>query len=126
LVLSAAFSLSAHHSTAPFDMTNLGSKVHGRVVEFLWANPHSYIVVDETSNGSTRRWKLEAEALNLLRRNGWTKDSLKPGDEITCLGARAKDPQMPTMKCFTVLFQDGSKLEATPMGVSGKQPRDLR
>jgi hypothetical protein len=107
-------------------MTNLGTKVHGRVVEFLWANPHSYIVLDEQAGAKTRRWKLEAEALNLLRRNGWKKDSLKPGDEITCVGARAKDPNIFAMKCFTVQFPDGRKLEATPLGVSGKQPRDFR
>jgi hypothetical protein len=107
-------------------MTHLDAKVHGRVVEFLWANPHTYIVLDETVGATTQRWKMEGEALNLLRRNGWTKTSLKPGDEITCVGARAKDPQSHTMKCFEVLFPDGRKLSATPMGVSGKQPTDVR
>jgi hypothetical protein len=83
-------------------------------------------VIDETTGGETHRWRLEAEALNLLRRNGWTKESLKPGDEITCTGNRAKDPKVHTMKCFLVEFKDGRKpLVATPTGV-GQQPTDLR
>jgi hypothetical protein len=120
-LLAAAIGL-AHHSTAPFDMTK-DVRISGTVVEFAWMNPHSYIVMDVKGT----RWKMEAEALNLLRRNGWTKDTLKAGDEITCIGARAKDPEVHAMKCFTVEFKDGrAPLVATPVGVSGKQPTDLR
>lgn len=102
--------LSAHHSTAPFDMKNF-STVRGVVMEFRWMNPHSYITLE--SEGRT--WKLEAEALNLLRRYGWTKDSLKRGDEIACTGTRAKDLGVYAMKCFEVEFADGRKLVATPL-----------
>lgn len=101
----------AHHSTAAFDMTK-DFTVHGIVQQFLWENPHSYIYLKV--DGKT--WLLEAEALNLLHRNGWTKDSLQPGDEISCTGARAKDPELLAMKCFVVTFPDGRKLIATPTG----------
>lgn len=111
--LATAVGLNAHHSTAPFDMQR-DSTITGIVAEFRWMNPHSYIYLDVTDPSGTHRWKLEAEALNLLRRNGWTKDSLKPGDEISCLGARAKDPNVYAMKCFLVKFPDGRKLVATP------------
>lgn len=103
--------LPAHHSTAPFDMTR-SHTVTGTVTKFYWANPHSYIDLDV--NGE--RWRLEIEALNLLRRYGWTKDSLKAGDKISCTGARAKDPATLAQKCFTVEFPDGRKLTATPIG----------
>jgi hypothetical protein len=106
-----AGSLFAHHSTAPFDMTH-PSTVSGVVTKFLWANPHSYIELDV--NGE--RWRLEIEAVNLLRRYGWTKDSLKAGDKISCMGARAKDAAVFAQKCFTVEFPDGRKLTATPIG----------
>jgi hypothetical protein len=82
------------------------------VVEFRWANPHSYIVLQSDD----AEWLLEAEALNLLRRHGWTKDTLKPGDRISCMGARARDPKIYAMKCFTVGFPDGRTLPATPTG----------
>lgn len=125
LCLSAVFNvtpaLQAHHSTAQFDM-NHDSRVSGIVFQFVWTNPHSYIYLDVTDGSGTHRWKLEAEALNLLRRNGWTKDSLKQGDEISCLGARAKDPEVYAMKCFVVTFPDGRKLIATPTGVPATAP----
>jgi len=101
----------AHHSTAAFDMTR-SSTVSGVVTEFYWTNPHSYIELDADGN----HWRLEVEALNLLRRYGWTKDSLKTGDKISCTGAPAKDPAAFTQKCFTVEFPDGRKLTATPAG----------
>ena len=90
--------------------------IHGVVTEFRWTNPHSYIYLQSDGH----QWTLEAEALNLLRRNGWTKESLKPGDEISCTGARAKDAGVYAMKCFTVEFPDGRKLQATPLGVGSK------
>ena len=100
----------AHHSTAPFDLTREVT-VSGVVKEFRFVNPHSYILLDVAGE----RWTLEAEALNLLRRYTWTKDSLKPGDQISCTGARARDPKLYAMKCFTVEFPDGRKLIATPV-----------
>jgi hypothetical protein len=86
--------------------------VAGVVTKFYWANPHSYIDLDV--NGD--HWRLEIEALNLLRRYGWTKESLKAGDKISCTGARAKDQATLAQKCFTVEFPDGRKLTATPAG----------
>jgi hypothetical protein len=102
--------LLAHHSTTPFDMTT-ATTIHGVVTQFRFVNPHSYIYLQVDG----RKWTLEAEALNLLRRYGWTKDTLKPGDEISCTGARAKDPNVYAMKCFTVEFPDGRKIQATPV-----------
>jgi hypothetical protein len=111
IFLAWVLPLLAHHSTAPFDMTR-PSTISGVVTKFLWANPHSYIDLDV--NGD--HWRLEIEAVNLLRRYGWTKDSLKAGDKISCTGARAKDPAVFAQKCFTVEFPDGRKLTATPIG----------
>lgn len=86
--------------------------ISGVVAKFFWANPHSYIDLDV--NGE--QWRLEVEAVNLLRRYGWTKDTLKAGDKISCTGARAKDPAVFAQKCFTVEFPDGRKMMATPIG----------
>lgn len=116
LVLGAG-TLAAHHSTAAFDMTR-GVTITGTVTEFRWANPHSYILMTAPDeDGVTRDWVVEIEALNLLRRNGWSKDTLKAGDEISCHGARAKRHDLYAMKCFTVIFPDGRTMVATPSGV---------
>lgn len=122
VAILAASSLGAHHSTAPFDMTQ-GFTISGQVAEFRWTNPHSYVfldVADESQSGEPQRWTVELESLNLLRRNGWTKETLQPGDAFTCMGARAKQPDVYALKCFTVTLEDGTTLPGTPMGI-GKQ-----
>ena len=113
--MACVLPLLAHHSTAAFDMTREFT-VSGTVTRFVWANPHSYIELDSEANNGVQHWRLEIEAVNLLRRYGWTKDSLKAGDKISCIGARAKDPDIFAQKCFTVEFPDGRKLVATPTG----------
>jgi hypothetical protein len=115
ICLASVMPLLAHHSTAAFDMTR-DFTVSGTVTKFFWANPHSYIDLDVPSDNGVDHWRLEIEAVNLLRRYGWTKDSLKAGDKISCTGARAKDPAVFAQKCFTVEFPDGRKLTATPIG----------
>jgi hypothetical protein len=111
VILTALLGLFlAHHSAAPFDMTR-ETTVSGIVRDFRFVNPHSYIILEVAGE----RWTLEAEAMNLLRRNGWTKETLKPSDKISCLGARARDEKVLAMKCFVVEFPDGRKLKATPI-----------
>ena len=105
----------AHHSNAPFDMAH-DFTVSGTVTKFFWANPHSYIELDSATDDGVEHWRLEIEAVNLLRRYGWSKGSLKAGDKISCTGARAKDPAVFAQKCFTIEFPDGRKLIATPIG----------
>jgi hypothetical protein len=36
-------------------------------------------------------WMCEGGNPNTLRRNGWKRDTLKPGDQVTVEGSRAKD-----------------------------------
>jgi Family of unknown function (DUF6152) len=115
ILIACVMPLLAHHSTAPFDMTREFT-VSGVVTKYLWANPHSYIDLDVPNDSGVEHWRLEMEAVNLLRRYGWTKDSLKAGDKISCTGARAKDPAVFAQKCFVVQFPDGRKLVATPAG----------
>jgi len=56
LVLST--SLSAHHGAFLFDTTT-PIRVKGTVVRYVWANPHSVIVVEQTTgDGKQIRWAL--------------------------------------------------------------------
>ncbi len=83
MALSAMPAAQAHHSFAMFDQ---GRKVvlKGKVQEFQWTNPHAFIelVVTEAS-GKTAHWSLELNSPNNLKRQGWSRNSLKPGDEIS-------------------------------------------
>jgi hypothetical protein len=111
LSLSAAVPATAHHSIAAFDMTREAT-ISGTVMKFYWANPHAYIYLDVEAPDAVQHWAVEIESPNLLRHHGWTRETLKAGGKITCKGARARDPQNFTMKCFTVVLPDGSTLQA--------------
>ena len=83
--LLAAGGALAHHSFAMFDTTKQVS-VQGVVKQFTWANPHVWLdVVVTDDKGQAQTWGLESLAVGLLYRDGWTADSLKPGDKVTVL-----------------------------------------
>lgn len=103
--------LFAHHSTAEYDLTRPASAT-GVVTRFEWANPHSHIYLDATGpDGTIEHWVIEIDGPRGLERLGWSKDSIKPGDKITCSGARAKDGS-PRMRCTEVKFADGRVLQS--------------
>ena len=111
-IFTLGWSAWAHHSTAPYDMT-VPSSVTGVVSRFYWGNPHAYIFLDVEGD---QHWTIELEGLNFLRHEGWTKESLKPGDELTCKGARAKDPKQFAMKCFVAILPGQKTLMAQYLG----------
>jgi hypothetical protein len=110
-LLVAAVAAWAHHSTAPFDMTREAT-ISGVVTKFYWANPHAYIYMDVDATDGVQHWAVEIESPNLLRNQGWTKETIKSGDRVTCKGARARDLSDYRMKCFLVELPDGRKLQA--------------
>jgi len=105
------FPLSAHHSTAEYDLTRPAS-VAGVVTRFEWSNPHAHIYVDAmNADGTVEHWVIEVASPNSLERVGWSKDSLKPGDKVLCSGARAKDGS-PRMRCTRVELADRTVLQS--------------
>lgn len=103
--------LSAHHSTAEFDLKHPATAT-GIVTRFEWSNPHAHIYLDATApDGTVEHWLIEIDSPNALQRMGWSKDSLKPGDKVTCSGARAKDGS-PHMRCTEVKLADGTVMHS--------------
>jgi hypothetical protein len=88
----AAMPAIAHHSfAAQFDPTKKVTLI-GTVTKIEWKNPHIYFYIDVKDNsGSIANWSIEGPSPNGLYRNGWTKDSLKLGDEVTVDGFPARD-----------------------------------
>lgn len=81
----------AHHGTAAYDEAN-PITLKGTVMEFVWANPHSQIkftVKDE--KGSVVHWVAETFPPGKLARDGWTRNIVKPGDQVTVTISPAKD-----------------------------------
>ncbi len=83
LLGGAAF---AHHGTkVSYDSDNPVT-VKGTVTKFVWANPHGQLFWDATEDGKTVPWGGELHSIGLMTRAGWTKDFVKPGDQVTITG----------------------------------------
>jgi hypothetical protein len=92
LLVSAAVSLSAHHSW-PVSHSKLVT-VKGTVTEFTWENPHPMITLEvRTADGGTEKWLIGGPAINRMEAHGWTKTTVKPGDTITGIGYQFADGQ---------------------------------
>ena len=96
--LVAAFALAvagtpalAHHSFAMFDRDH-PLTVEGVVKDFQWTNPHVWIqVMIPDAKGVNQEWGVECTSVNFMRRQGWDRASLKPGDKIKLIFFPLKD-----------------------------------
>jgi hypothetical protein len=84
--------VSGHHSFAVFFDETKSITVSGSVTAFRFTNPHAIIEMKgNVPQGKPEVWRGETNAVTLLRRRGWTADSLKPGDAITIEGWPSRD-----------------------------------
>jgi hypothetical protein len=99
LVIAAAAIVSsgrafAHHSFAATYFEDKTEKVEGKLVQFLFRNPHSFIQVEaEDANGMVQRYAVEWGAGGQLGRQGVTRDTLKPGDHVIIVGNPGRNPE---------------------------------
>jgi hypothetical protein len=76
---------SAHHSAVAFDKTKT-QVVKGKVTRFIWRNPHLSVTLDVTADdGSTEEWRIEGGSTREMVANGFDRESLQDGDEVTVL-----------------------------------------
>jgi Family of unknown function (DUF6152) len=107
-LLAVSGSALAHHGEANYDTTRVIS-VKGTVTDFQFINPHVQVFMDvKGANGSVEHWICEATSPNMLVREGWDKNTLKPGDVITASGHRAKNGS-PTLRLMKIVTADGTE-----------------
>ncbi len=71
-----------HHSIAMFDRDH-PIQLTGVVREFKFANPHAFIVLEVVGKDARPQiWNLEGDSPNSLTWDGWSRDTLRPGDEL--------------------------------------------
>ena len=91
-LLSLSVPSFAHHGTSiVYDLTE-SVTISGTVTDFRFVNPHTLIYVEVAGeDGEVVEWLGGMSSHTSLTRNeGWTRDTLKPGDEVSITGAPAR------------------------------------
>ncbi len=110
-LLASSTPLFAHHSTAMYNMEN-PTTVTGTVKRFEWTNPHAYIYLEvKDASGNTTEWAIEMMSLNHLKSYGWSRNTVQPGDVISCTGGAAKSGS-PAMLSSLVKLNDGRTIKS--------------
>ena len=101
----------AHHSTAMYNMAS-PTTVTGVVKRFEWTNPHAFIYLEVTDEkGSKVEWAVEMMSLNHLKSYGWSRNTVQPGEVITCTGGAAKSG-LPAMLSSLVKLANGDVIKS--------------
>jgi hypothetical protein len=107
-----ALPVLAHHSfEAEYDAKKT-MQVTGTVTKMEWMNPHARFYVDvKDESGAVINWNFELGSPNVLRLQGWKRDSLKVGDQVTVDAYLAKDGSK-MANARQVTLSDGRKVFA--------------
>jgi uncharacterized protein DUF6152 len=90
-LLAAAGPAFAHHGTAGYDMDKV-IILKGTVTSFNWSNPHVVLhIAVKDPPGEDKDWIIELGAPTILSRMGWTRESMKPGDDVVAETHPAKN-----------------------------------
>jgi hypothetical protein len=85
--LGAAVALHAHHSYAATYNVAEQITLEGKLVQFVYRNPHSFVHVQAPDqSGAMQRWAVEWGGTAQLANDGVNRDTLKVGDEVVILG----------------------------------------
>jgi hypothetical protein len=104
--------LFAHHGASEYDMTKIVT-LNGTVKELQFVNPHSLLTFTvKDDSGKAMEWEGELPSPNLLSRRGWSRSTLKPGDQVTIIGSPAKNGEK-GMQIKKLVFPDGHELPGT-------------
>lgn len=98
---------AAHHSFAAIYDDKSLITVKGTVARVNWANPHANFLLDvHNADGTVTQWVFELHSPNDMMRNGWPRDTVKPGDVLTVEGARERGGSNRAF-AFQAKFPDG-------------------
>ena len=108
VILCTATPSLAHHSFAAQYDPDSPVTLKGVVTKIEWTNPHARFYIDVTDEaGNVINWNLELASPNILNRNGWSRNFVALGEEVTVDGSLARDGSK-MANALTVTLADGT------------------
>jgi hypothetical protein len=88
--LASTSDLSAHHGVTLFDETKPVT-ISGFVTKLDWRNPHVSVYLNvKDDSGKVANWRVEAGSMTDLTVQGWNREKLAIGTELTITGNLAR------------------------------------
>ena len=82
----------AHHSFAATYLDGQDITLEGKMVRVTIRNPHSYAYISvEDDDGTETQWAIEWSAATRLMRDGLTRATLRPGDDVIVTGSPSRN-----------------------------------
>ena len=81
----------AHHSIAGMYDQSRRVTLDGVIAQYQFVNPHPFVVVDVTTNGTTQSWKVELDNRWELQNVGMTPTTFNAGDRVIVSGSPGRD-----------------------------------
>ena len=110
----------AHHSFAAYDL-NHTSTLRGTVESFQWGNPHSTftLVLEADGRSELIKWNIITSSPAILKRFGWTQNSLKSGDRVSVICNPMSDGS-PGGRLHTVVLLDTGQVLRTKLSADAQ------
>jgi hypothetical protein len=126
-VILASSTISAHHGGNLYDTTK-AVVLKGTITKFEWGTPHNQIFFDaKDTKGEVQHWVASTEPAPVMLERGWTRRSLKEGDQVTVYIFAAKNGAT-VGNLQKIVLADGKELTAAgpPAGQEQPQPPTSR
>jgi hypothetical protein len=107
--LALGLSAHGHHSLAATYDANQEIRLEGRLIQFQFRNPHSFVHIEAPDeNGNMQRWAVEWGGAGALERQGVTRTTLRVGDGVVITGSPSRQTGAHRVKMNTLLrLSDG-------------------
>jgi len=105
-----ALPVFAHHGNAAYDAKQTIS-LKATITDFEFVNPHVQFFFDtKDDSGNVIHWNCEGTNPAMLTRAGWTKNTLKPGDQVTMFVHPNVDPSVHVVSFVKVVLANGEEV----------------
>jgi hypothetical protein len=122
LLVVGTLPVMAHHSFSMFDAQK-EVVLKGKIKEFQWSNPHTWIQLNVAdAAGNVVEWSIEGGSPNLVGRQGWKRNTFKPGDDVQITVHPLRDGQ-PGGSFVRAVLADGRTLGGEQIPTSPGAPK---